>query len=138
MWEYEHSVETGASAAALWWQWSDVASWPTWNVGVVTVTMDGPFAEGTSFTMTGPDGEPIRMTLTQVVPGEQFTDVMDGGDIVVTTVHRLEPAGGDRTRVVYRTEITGPAAAQVGPELGPAITADFPDVLDALVAAAEA
>ena len=47
----------------------------------------------------------------------------------------LHAAG--KTRVVYRTEITGPAAAQVGPQLGPEITADFPDVLAALVHLAE-
>jgi hypothetical protein len=34
-------------------------------------------------------------------------------------------------------EITGPAAGQVGPQLGPAITADFPDVLAGLVTRAE-
>jgi hypothetical protein len=32
---------------------------------------------------------------------------------------------------------SGPAADQVGPELGPAITADFPEVLDALVRVAQ-
>jgi hypothetical protein len=62
---------------------------------------------------------------------------MDAGDFVVRTVHRLELMTDVRTRVVYRTEITGPAAGQVGPELGPAITADFPDVLAALVKLAE-
>jgi hypothetical protein len=40
--------------------------------------------------------------------------------------------------VIYRTEITGPAADQVGPQLGPAITGDFPEVLAALVNLAEA
>jgi hypothetical protein len=40
--------------------------------------------------------------------------------------------------VIYRTEITGPAADQVGPQLGPAITGDFPEVLAALVKLAEA
>jgi hypothetical protein len=51
----------------------------------------------------------------------------------VTTVHRLVPEA-DGTRIVYRTEITGPDADQVGPQLGPAITADFPDVLAKLAA----
>jgi uncharacterized protein YndB with AHSA1/START domain len=136
MWEYQHAIETTADPAALWRYWSDVTTWTQWNAGVREVSIDGPFTAGTAFTMTGPDGEPIRMTLTDVVPGEQFTDVMDGGDVVVTTVHRLEPVGDGRTRVVYRTEITGAAADSVGPELGPAITADFPEVLDALVSAA--
>jgi hypothetical protein len=77
------------------------------------------------------------MRLTEVVTGEQFTDEMDAGDFVVRTVHRLEPAAAGRTRITYRTEITGPAADQVGPELGPAITADFPEVLAALVRVAQ-
>jgi uncharacterized protein YndB with AHSA1/START domain len=138
MWEYEHAVETDADPAALWRFWADVTTWPRWNAGVRDVAIDGPFAAGTAFTMTGPDGEAISMTLTDVVPGQRFTDVMDGGDVIVTTDHRLEPAAAGRTRVVYRTEITGPAGDVVGPELGPAITADFPEVLDALVAVAEA
>jgi hypothetical protein len=120
MWEYEHQVETSASPAALWRLWADVPGWASWNAGVASAGIDGPFAPGTAFTMVPPEGEPIRMTLTEV-----------------TTVHRLEPAGGDRTRVVYRTEITGPAAGTLGPELGPQITADFPDVLAALVRAAQ-
>jgi hypothetical protein len=40
--------------------------------------------------------------------------------------------------VTYRTDIVGAAADHVGPEIGPAITADFPDVLAALVGLAEA
>ena len=76
------------------------------------------------------------MRLVEVIPGESFTDEMDAGDFVVRTVHRLERAGG-LTRIVYRTEITGPAADRIGPELGPQITADFPDVLAALAKLAE-
>jgi hypothetical protein len=88
--------------------------------------------------MTAPgEDEPVRMRLTEIVPGELFTDVMDGGEFVVRTDHRLEPVGEGRTRVVYRTEITGPAGDEVGAQLGPAITADFPDVLAALVQRAE-
>ena len=44
---------------------------------------------------------------------------MDAGDFVVRTEHRLEPAAAGQTTIVYRTEITGAAAGQVGPELGP-------------------
>ena len=56
---------------------------------------------------------------------------------VVRTEHRLEPAAGGQTRIVYRTQITGEAAEQVGPELGPQITADFPEVVAALAGRAE-
>ena len=136
MWEYEHAVETTAPAEALWQRWADVPSWPSWNAGVAAIEIDGPFAPGTMFTMTPPDGDPVRLQLTAVVPGAAFIDEMDAGEFVVRTFHRLETLGAGRTRVVYRTEISGPAADAVGPELGPAITADFPDVLEALVALA--
>jgi uncharacterized protein YndB with AHSA1/START domain len=137
MWAYEHSVDSGAGAPAIWAVWADVPGWPGWNAGVEKIEIDGPFAPGTRFRMAAPGEETIEMQLADVVQHELFTDVMDAGDFVVTTVHRLEPLTGGGTRVVYRTEITGPAAAEVGPQLGPAITADFPDVLAALVRRAE-
>jgi hypothetical protein len=112
-------------------------AWPEWNDGIEKIEVKGPFAVGTAFTMTPPGDDPIPMRLVEIVPGQVFTDQMDAGDFLVTTVHRLEPLAGAGTRVIYRTEITGSAAEQVGPELGPQITADFPDVLAALVRRAE-
>lgn len=137
MWQYQHEVETTARPESVWRHWSDMAAWPEWNRGIAKIEINGPFEVGTTFTMTPPGEDPISMRLVEIVPGELFTDEMDAGDFVVRTEHRLEPAGNDRTRVLYRTEITGPAADQIGPELGPAITADFPEVLAALVSLAE-
>jgi uncharacterized protein YndB with AHSA1/START domain len=137
MWEYEYSVETSAAPKALWRHWSDMAAWPQWNDGIESVNVEGPFAVGTAFTMTPPGDEPIRMRLVEIKPGESFTDEMDAGDFAVRTEHRLEPAAGGLTRIVYRTEITGEAAGPIGPQLGPQITADFPEVLAALAKRAE-
>ena len=80
----------------------------------------------------------MRLRIAEIVPGESFTDQMDAGDFVVRTMHRLESLPDGRIQVIYRTEITGPAADQVGPQLGPAITGDFPEVLAALVELAAA
>jgi hypothetical protein len=112
-------------------------TWPQWNDGIETIDVEGPFEIGTTFTMTPPGDEPIRMRLVEIEPGRSFTDEMDAGDFVVRTEHRLESAGAGLTRIIYRTEITGEKADQVGPQLGPEITADFPDVLAALAKRAE-
>src|SRR5487761_1007700 len=101
MWEYEHSVETGASAGTQWRHWADVAGWATWNEGIEKIEIDGLFQVGTTFTMTPPGEDPIAMRLTEVVPGEQFTDEMDAGDFVVRTVHQLDPIAAGRTRITY-------------------------------------
>jgi hypothetical protein len=137
MWEYEYSLETSAARESLWRHWADMARWPEWNDGIETIDVEGPFAVGTTFTMTPPGDEPIRMRLIEVEPGESFIDEMDAGDFVVRTEHRLEPAAGGLTRITYRTEITGEAAGQIGPRLGPQITADFPEVVAALAKRAE-
>jgi len=137
MWEYEYSMESTAPPEVLWRYWSDVAAWPQWNDGIEKIEIDGPFAVGTTFTMTPSEGDPITMRLAEIVPGELFTDEMDTGDFAVRTVHRLEQLAAGMTRIIYRTEITGSAADQVGPQLGPAITADFPEVLVTLVKLAE-
>ena len=111
MWEYEHQVETSASPAALWRLWADVPGWASWNAGVASAGIDGPFAPGTAFTMVPPEGEPIRMTLTEVVPGERLAYSWKGGhednvgygsrlDTIVTfTLEETE--GGTRLRVVH-------------------------------------
>ncbi len=132
MWQHEHSVETTAAPEALWRHWSDMATWPQWNDGIEIIDVEGPFEVGTTFTMTPPADESIKMRLVEIKPGESFTDELDAGNFVVRTEHRLEPAAGGLTRIVYRTEITGEAADHIGPELGPQITADFPAVLAAL------
>jgi hypothetical protein len=87
--------------------------------------------------MTPPGEEPIRIRLVEVEPGRSFTDEMDASDFTVRTEHRLEPAADGLTRIVYRTQITGEKADHIGPQLGPEITADFPDVLSALAIRAE-
>ena len=65
-------------------------------------------------------------------------DEADGGDFVVRTVHRIDRLEGERARVTYRMEITGPAADTLRPQIGPEISGDFPETLAALVERAEA
>ena len=50
----------------------------------------------------------------------------------------FERLADGRCRVVYRATVDGPNAEQLGPDIGPQVTADFPEVLAALKARAEA
>jgi hypothetical protein len=61
----------------------------------------------------------------------------DLGSITVRTTHRVDRLDADRLRVTYRMEVTGPEADKVGPEPGPQISGDFPEVLKALAELAE-
>jgi hypothetical protein len=137
MWEYEHAVETTAAPSAIWRLWSDVENWGDWNADLEAVELEGEFAPGGVVTMTPSGQDPVLLQLAEVQPDHGFVDVADLGDIVVRTSHRIEPLGNGRSRVVYRMRISGPAADEVAPHLGPAITADFPETIAALTALAE-
>jgi uncharacterized protein YndB with AHSA1/START domain len=137
MWASEHSIETTAAPEAIWRLWSDVARWPEWNADLARSELSGPFAVGSVITMTSHGQEPITLRIAEAVPPERFVDEADLGEVVVRTTHRVERLGGGRCRVVYRMEITGPAADTLGPRIGPEISADFPQVLAALVEHAE-
>ncbi len=52
-------MDAPVSASQVWRVWSDLANWHTWDSGVDWVRPDGPFAEGTTYTMkpsAGPEG----------------------------------------------------------------------------------
>jgi uncharacterized protein YndB with AHSA1/START domain len=137
MWTREHSIETNAAPEAIWRLWADVPRWPEWNTDLERAELSGPFAAGSTVTMHPHRGEPIELRIAAAVEPELFMDEADLGDVVVRTTHRLEPTGGDRIRVVYAMEITGREADTLGPQIGPEISADFPQVLGALVERAE-
>jgi polyketide cyclase/dehydrase/lipid transport protein len=137
MWENEHSVETTAAPEAVWRQWADVAGWPEWNRDVERVELVGAFAPGGRITMTPFGQEPIELRIAETAEPELFVDEADLGEIVVRTVHRVRRLDPEHSRVTYRMEITGAAADTLGPQIGPEISGDFPELLAALVERAE-
>jgi uncharacterized protein YndB with AHSA1/START domain len=132
-WTVEHSVETAATPESIWRIWSDVPHWPAWNAGIETIELRGAFATGAEFFMTPPGQRRLRSVLTEVRAPELFTDETRVGDLTVVVAHRIEPAHGGRSRVTYTVTATGEGADEVGP----VVSADFPNVLAALVARAE-
>jgi len=133
MWEYENAIETSAAPEAIWRLWSDVDSWGTWNAEIEKIEINGPFAAGTQILMTPPADDPIPLVIAEAVENEFFVDEARFGDLLLRTTHRIDAIGHDRTRVVYRMEITGSGADEAGPQIGPGITADWPETMAALV-----
>src|SRR5262249_47055051 len=138
MWAAEHSIETSAPPEQIWRLWADVKAWPEWNGDIERIDLDGSFAAGSRIVMTPFGQEAIELRIAEAVEPVLFVDEADLGEILVRTTHRVERVGEERSRVTYRMEISGPAADTLGPELGPAISADFPETLAALVARAAA
>jgi hypothetical protein len=138
VWATEHSVETSAAPEAIWRLWADVEGWPEWNSDIERIELVGPFAAGGTIVMTPIGEEPVELRIAEAVEPELFVDEAELGEILVRTTHRVQPLDVERARVTYRMEITGPAADTLGPQIGPEISADFPQTLAALAERAEA
>jgi hypothetical protein len=136
--ETEHSVETPATPEQVWRPSADVARWGEWNGDIEAIELRGPFAAGSTILMTPVGQEPIELRIDSAVEPESFVDEADFGEIVVRTTHRVDPLESAGSRITYRMEITGLAADALGPEIGPQISADFPEVLRTLADHAEA
>jgi hypothetical protein len=136
MWSYEHTAEGDVSADAIWRLWVEVENWGGWNSDIAEVALDGPFEVGSTIAMTSRRGDTVGLPLVGVEPGETFVDQADLGDVVVTTTHQIDRLDGRGVRIVYRTEITGPAAEEVGPVIGSRIVDHFPETVAALIALA--
>jgi Polyketide cyclase / dehydrase and lipid transport len=137
MWTAEHTIETSGTPEAIWQLWADVPRWPEWNGDLAEAELVGEFVAGSPIRMTSVDGETIELRIAEAVEPELFVDEADLGSVKVRTTHRVEHADPDRARIAYRMEISGPEADTVGPELGPQISGDFPEVLAALKERAE-
>jgi hypothetical protein len=132
-WRAEHSIETTAAPAAIWALFRDVSGWKSWNAGVAESTLEGPFAEGSWFTMTPTGQDTLRSQLVDVRDSERFVDETRVGPLVVRVAHQIQRLDPERTRVTYAIEAAGPEAS----EIGPMIASDFPDVLASLARRAE-
>src|SRR5262245_49838450 len=138
MWTTEHRVETTASPESIWRLWSSVATWGDWNADMEPIDVQVPFASGSTIAMPPVGQDTVELRIAEASEPDLFVDEADLGEVVVRTTHQVERLGDERSRVTYRMEITGPAADTVGPELGPQISGDFPEVLAALVEQAAA
>jgi uncharacterized protein YndB with AHSA1/START domain len=138
MWSTDYTQRTDAAPEALWRLLRDVNSWGTWNEGIEAITLDGPLAVGATFQMKPPGEDTVTSTIAELEENRLLTDVTDLGNLVIRVAHRLDPLPDGGTAVTYRVEVRGPAADTIREEVGRSISADFPQVIAALVAAAEA
>jgi hypothetical protein len=128
-------METDVPRAAIWALYEETSTWPSWDAQAESVTRDGPFTAGTTGTMKFVDQEPLEYRLTKVEPLHEFVDETPVGSVVVRVSHLIDPLPSRGLRLTYTAEIDGPE--DEAQQLGPMITADFPDTMASLIALAE-
>ncbi len=133
---FSYTLTTTAPAAAIWAIWSDVANWHTWDTGLKSAVLAGPFAAGTRGRLVPDNGPTSTFELMAVEPGRSYTfrTRLPLGALYVKRT--LEPTE-DPTRFTHEVWFTGLSKPLFGRLLGKKYRALLPSVLEAIRAQAE-
>ncbi|MGN6197117.1 polyketide cyclase, partial [Humibacter sp.] len=126
MWSTEYTAHTPLSAAEVWAALRALHEGRLTYEGCDEFVLHGPFAVGTRVSVTPEGQETFDSTIVDLVEGSTYADETVFDDLVLRFRHTLV-AESDGTSVTHRLEIDGPSADEVGPELGPQISGDFPE-----------
>ncbi|ERH25907.1 hypothetical protein HMPREF1979_00056 [Actinomyces johnsonii F0542] len=135
MWETEHSQVTDVDAGHLWSVFEGVHSGRIVLPGGDVFRPEGPLGVGTKIQLTPAGQDTVVTKIVEFVPGSRYADETEFNGLVLRFAHRFEKVEGG-TKITHRLTISGDNADQMGPKIGPQISADFPDQMNALIAAA--
>ena len=131
------TLETTASPESVWRLWSDVRTWPGWNPDVEAVNIDGPFAAGTTGSMTTKAGGTHAVTLTDVQPGRSFRLETSPAPLsTFTFLCEIRPNGVGST-ISQSVSMRGPLGGLFSAMMGKRMAEGFQPILAGLKAAAE-
>jgi len=136
MWTNEYTAISPLSAAAIWNALKGVHEGHITYEGCDTFVLHGPFAKGSRVSVTPVGQDTFESTIVDCVEHVTYADEATFGDTTLLFRHTLTPVEGG-TQVTHRLEISGPGAAEVGPELGPQISGDFDVTMARLLEKAE-
>lgn len=137
MWTTNYEQTTAAAPSAVWGALKKLHSGTPLGPDSDTFELHGPFAVGTRLTITPQGQEPMQSTIVALIPDATYADRTVFGDLELTFRHDLTPTADGGTTVTHTLVIDGPGCDEVGPELGPQISGDFPVAMAELLSAAE-
>jgi hypothetical protein len=121
-----------AEPAAVWRAWTDVDSWPEWDVSKEIARLDGEFRPGVSGWAKQRGQLGGRFTITAVEPGRRWVSECPLPLGRVLFDHLVEPAGRGRVRVVKRVDVEGGFAPLLRLVIAPKMRRDIAESLAAL------
>ena len=136
MWRHTYSQTTRATPAQLWDRYAEPSSWPQWDTGVTSVTIDGPLRVGARGSLKPVRGPATRFIVTEVTPHVSFSDVSRLPLASMTFEHRIEALAAG-CRFTHTVTISGVLAPLFARLIGRTVVAELPVTMWALARLAE-
>lgn len=132
----QHTLETTATPENIWALWADVARYPEWDGGTEWARLDGGFKAGNHGELKPVGGRAAAFTITEMVEGRSFSDLIGLPFARLRFHHSMEPTGMG-ARLTHRIEVEGLLAWIWARRLGPAFQTDLPASMRKLARLAE-
>jgi Polyketide cyclase / dehydrase and lipid transport len=134
---HARSLETSAMPERVWRIWSDTSTWSRWNPDVISISLEGAFASGTTGTMTTRAGGTHSIELEDVQAARTFT--IRTSPAPLSTFHfmcEVAPAN-DGSRITQGVTMTGLLGGLMSAMMGERVAAGFEAILEGLKKEAE-
>lgn len=131
------TIVVRATPARIFALYADAAGWASWDPDIAAATREGPFAAGSTGTITPKQGPTTRIRLTRVIADRAFDAEARLPGCTMRFEHELEPRGAE-THVTHRVVFEGPMAWLFGRLIGRQIDRGMAGTLAGLKRAAEA
>ena len=137
---FDIEIETAASPGSVWAVLVDVERWPEWMSSYTSVQRlsQGPLTVGSEARVRQPGLSAATYTVTELVPGVEFTWSSTAAGVRTTGRHVVHTRPDDRAALTLSIEQSGILAGPVGLLLGPKIRRFLAIESEGLRAAAEA
>ncbi len=132
----KYSIETKATPEAVWKVWADVDNWNTWDHGIDSSTIFGPFATGTRGKVKPKGAGEVHTLLTYVEPMKVFIDEAKLPFTRLIFTHTLSRSG-KKTLVSHQIEMKGPLALLFSYLIGRDLKKNLPREMSAMIRKAE-
>lgn len=132
VWTTGHTASTDVPVETHWETYVSMLSGDLVLPGGDRFEPEGPLAVGTRIAVTPAGQETISSEITVFDAPHLCTDRTRFGGVVLDFTHTFERDGAG-TRIVHLLKITGDGGAEIGPQ----ISADFPDQMEQLIRAAK-
>ncbi|WP_101774748.1 hypothetical protein [Pasteurella oralis] len=95
MFEFEQNIKGLAKAESVWQLYVNVNKWAHWDKTIRSVSLSGPFKNGTDGVMYMQNKMSIPFTIIECTPNKSFTTKAELGNLCINFVHRLEQKNND-------------------------------------------
>jgi hypothetical protein len=116
--------------------WHDVSSWPQWDPDTRCAELNGPFALGTQGRLTPTRGRAVRMVVSSIGPGPDFTVSCPVLGTVMHFDHTCR-SENEQLRITHRLRIEGLLAGALFRLLNRQVSEGLPVTLSRLKAHCE-